>query len=596
MGLVLRAGYNQNVLPPFSFRRFFNFLAPPAAFAAAFTRSLRGASPDKLAPAQALQSLRAQNRALQTDTARLQRLTQDVEHWHALQAVFHAVPDAVLLCPHAGPMTGNPAALYFLGIASDEGPFHLPPDVLRYPSGQAVPPGALPWAQAARTQAATDWTPYLWAAGAQDTRAVEIAARPVPDGAVTVVRDVSALRRALEWERQARQTRRVLADTARLLGAAHDVQTLCQITTDAALHLLPPDVRPDAHSLLCTFDGQNSPLVLRAASPPGEHKRPRRHADTLPPSFAFDAQSPLLWKVYLDRRPAAAADIAADPLFQAPRERNLLHSPREPVPVIVSALVLPLLCGAAASGHLLVTSSQFDAFSPDTQDALAALALLSASALARAQGDVVRARQSDQFAALHQAALAALTVSDSSAAAANNPPAADVFAANNALTADAFAAALTQCAAAALGAAVCTLSLADAPPFGTPKPDASPPRAWTAPRADAHTRASKQRAGASRCACARTPALAMRRDAPAAHIGIPNPGLGECAWPAFGGQSGTHSALSVPVQSAGATCGALTVFRHGAAPFSPHDLALAETLAALASLALCDSSLTTPPA
>ena len=495
---------------------------------------------------------------------RLHALLPQAGAFQTLQIVINAVPDGVLLAGHAGATTLNPAALALFGMGNGPDAPGFPPGALRYPSGQAVPPGALPWTRAALTQTPTDWTPYLAARDTHALRPVEISARPTPSGAVALVRDVSARQNADARDLQARQTRHVLAEAARRLARTSDFQTLCHLTTDAALALLPPDVRSQFRALLCTFDGQGQPLVLRAMSPEAGKKRPKRHADTLPPLFEFDAQSPLLWKVYVDRQTVASADIDADPLFAGPNERALLRSPRGTPAPITSALMLPLLSGAAASGHLLLTSALPAAFEADTQDALALLAALSASALARAQLGALRHTQDDRFALLHQAACAACAEPN----------------------ADTFADILTHRAADALNAAFCTLSRVDSPASVSACAGDAPLHFWGTPPPDAPPLRPGHDSGPARCPCTRTAQNAIRRGLPASHIGIPNPALGECPWRAFGGQSGTHSALAVPLRRGDTVCGALAVFRHGRKPFSPQEISLAETFAALASLAL----------
>lgn len=481
----------------------------------------------------------------------------------APQAAINSVSDGVLLFDNAGHFAPNPAArvLFGLGDAPDTPLF--PAGMLRYPSGQAVPPGALPWAQAAQTQLPTEFAPYLVAQGTHSQRAVEIAARPTANAVAVVVRDLSARQATQARETQTRHRHRALSDAARRLSRTSDFQTLCRETTDAALALLTPETRADAHACLCTFDGQGQPLVLRAASPDEGKKRPRLHAHTLPTQWEFDAQSPLLWKVYLDRQIVAAPDIEADPLFAQPRERALLRLAREMPYAARSVVMLPLLPGAAASGHLLLLSPRPDAFPPDTVDALALLAALSASALARAQTAALLHRQDDQFAALQQAALAARDDPGS----------------------DAFADTLSRCAADALGAAVCVCFLVDTSAQTGPT-GGLPLRLWGTPPLDTSRLSPACGPSVARCACTRAAPQALRRGLPAAQIGIPNPPLGECPWAQFGGQSGTHSALAVPLRHGDAACGALVVFRHGDKPFSPHETRLAETFAALASLAL----------
>lgn len=556
-------GYN---LPVFSLpllRRLQRLFAPPAAFAAAFVRSLRHGTLPSSARAQALSDLQAQLRALRAQLAHWQSQAPQAEALAAPQAAIHSVSDGVLLFDSAGHFAPNPAAriLFGLGDALDTPIF--PAGMLRYPSGQAVPPGALPWAQAAQTQLPTEFAPFLVAQDTHSQRAVEIAARPTANAVAVIVRDLSARQAAQARETQTRRAQHALAEAARRLSRTADFQTLCRETTDAALALLPPEARADARAHLCTFDGQGQPLVLRAASPDEGKKRPRLHAHTLPPQWEFDAQSPLLWKVYLDRQIVAAPDVEADPLFAQPRERALLQFARDKPYAARSVVMLPLLPGAAASGHLLLLSPRPDAFPPDTVDALALLAALSASALARAQTAALLHRQDDQFAALQQAALAARDDPGS----------------------DAFADMLCRCAAEALGAAVGVLLLADTS-AQTGMAGGAPLRLWGTSPSDTSRFSPARGPSLARCACTRAAPQAVRRGLPVAQIGIPNPPLGECPWAQFGGQSGMHSVLAVPLRHGESACGALAVFRHGGKPFSPHETRLAQTFAALASLAL----------
>lgn len=511
------------------------------------------------------QSLQDQNRALQAETARLQALLPSYETLCSLQTAVDTVSEGIVLCDSAGQITLNPAARALLGLPGAPAPSEMPPDLLRYPSGQSVPPGALPWVRAALTRLPTDYAPYAVDRNTHDLRPVEIAARPVPDGAVATVRDLSAQAHAADAQAQAGGARQALADAAHRLSRTSDFQSLCQIAADAALTLLPPAALSGARALLCTFSGQGQPLVLQAVSPDHRPKRPRRHADTLPPVLEFDAQSPLLWKVYLDRQIVAAADVASDPLFAGPQERALLHASFDTIraPTVRAALMLPLLPGAACAGHLLLTSPIPNAFAAQaTREALALLASLAAFALARAQSDLLRRRQEDQFSLLHQAALAAAMNTDSSA----------------------FPDTLTRAAAAALGAALCTLSLTDAPAGPARRSGAVPLHFWGTPPPEATDPTGTSVFSTVRCACTRTTQQAVRRGVPVAQAAIPNPPLGECLWRAFSGQSGTHSALALPLRQGDTVCGAFTVFRHGSAPFSPHELSLAETFAAFASL------------
>lgn len=538
-----------------------------------------------------MQSLQRQNDALHAANAQLHDLLAQTSSLPALQAAIDTVSEGVILARSGEPLCLNPAALALLGIGPGQTPGDFPPDLLRYPSGQAVPPGALPWAVAARTLVPSQWRPYLAAhgfshlpLGPPDLRPVEICASPVPGGAVAALRDVAARQQAGTQQKQTIKTRQTLAQAARVFACTTLPEALCQASAEAALALLPPDLRAGSRACLCTFAGQGQPLVLRAVAPAPAPKRPTRFAHTLPPTVEFDAQSPLLWKLYVDRETVSSADIHADPLFALARERALLHPSLGPPPAIASVLLLPLLPGAAATGHLLVTSPFPGAFPPDTQDALALLAALSASALARARGETLRHRRDDQLALLHQAALAACADTDPAV----------------------FVPILTRAAAAALDAAFCTLSPAAPAPlpardrplvfWGPPPPEYAAPTPTNSVPAPANSAPTPTNSAfASHCACTRVIASAARHGRPAAQVAVPNPALGECPWRPFGGQSGTHSALAVPLLGGDTALGVLAVFRHGSAPFSPQETSLAETFAALAARALARPAALAPP-
>ena len=157
---------------------------------------------------------------------------------------------------------------------------------LCYPSGQPVPPGAVPLARALRTAQALDPEEYAIHTAGGERRLIELTATPVlsaappgPDfpedavlvaGAVAVFRDVTDLRHSQQQERAANRRVETLVGISRRLNATLDLDEIHAIVTEGALTLLPERPRPARPAVrLRRRDQDPAPAGDAAGRPPG---------------------------------------------------------------------------------------------------------------------------------------------------------------------------------------------------------------------------------------------------------------------------------------------------------------------------------------
>ncbi len=261
--------------------------------------------------------------------------------------------DALLLCDRAGTFTpGNPAAEALLG------PSGAP--ALRYPTGQPVPPGQHPISRAARTREAVSGVYRLTnAAGAE--RVVEIAAWPLPRGrAAATLRDVTREHES-EARAQAAEARQArLCALARRVSQAKSGEEIAQAVIESVGTL--PGAMPGLEARLYGLSRQAETLTCLASSPPSR---------SAAPPVRFDARDPALWRLYVERTPAAGS--------------------------------LPLVAGGLALGHLTVLSAD-PAWRAAHEETLTLIAALAASALAGPAAASETAALTAQAAALREIA------------------------------------------------------------------------------------------------------------------------------------------------------------------------------------------------
>ncbi len=480
------------------------------------------------------------------------------------EATLGSLSDGVVLCNAAGQLVStNRAAQTILGadgVRPGESVAEWASRIgLCYPSGQPVPPGGVPLARTLREGRVTSHEEFLVSAG---TRTVEMTAAPLlsPEGthcvgAVAVLRDVTDLRRS-RLEEAAAQARVVaLLGMSRRLNATLSADQIHALVTEGALALLPPEAG-EARALLYGLEDEGRRIALLGAFPDPRPKRPRTRRQAARPDWAFDAQSPFLWPLYVSRQPVVGGDIAGDPVFASESDRRQLTGGFPDAGAVKSVLALPLVAGKKVGGHLVVTSSRPDAFGDARlQDALSSLASLAAIARVNAALYGETQRKADELDALWSvghAVVSRLDLHD-------------------------LADTLTQRVCAVLGAELCTLSLWEKAPTGE--------RSLIRPGKqgeDARLPVEAVRSARGCDGCERTTLRAAEHGEPAVCLGVANPPFGECRLRAFSGQSGAHSVLAVPLRQGEETLGALTVYRVGDAPFTPDQTKLLGTLATLA--------------
>ena len=447
-------------------------------------------------------------------------------------ALLDLVGEAVVTADLSGPTFLNAAARSLLG-ADGAGL-----DRLCYPSGQPVPPGQLPLRRALLTGAKVT-AGYLVPLPDGTMLALDVDARPLPGGgAAAVIKDMTQIRQALEdsgaQAAAAQQQARVLLRLYGRLGEAADAGEMARATVESALALT--ESLPDARVRLYLYDSRRQSLTRLASAPDNRPKRPRSQWEAQPPTFPFDASSPLLWSLYVARE--AAMNQGWE---EAGEETG------------GSACALPLTAGRVALGHLSVTCRAAGADDPTLREALAGLVSVAAPAFA-GQRERMRA------ASLEQQAAAVGEV---------------VQAIGRGTHEDALAELLCGHVSRAVGGEVCTLALGAGNRLrlaGTTYKDAL---------------LFPERFGPDDPALTREAARAEKAGKTVQQVGRRNPRLEDGPWRAFAGQSGCHSVLSVPLA---AGQGALTLYRAGSVPFAAADVRFMETMTALVSAALLPAS------
>lgn len=445
----------------------------------------------------------------------------------ALDPLLDLVSDAVLTCGASGAVSGANAAAQKLFGPGGAGLARL-----RYPSGQPVPSGQSPLTRALRTGAATESAGYLLLSAGGKTRALEIKAGPLPNGAgaVLIARDTTETGEGRARETKAHKREEALSALCRRLSAAPSADDMARAAVESALALL--DGLPDARARLYSYDGDAKRLTRLASAPDDRPKRPKSHRQAQPPVFPFDAASPLLWSVYVAREPAAGDDLEGP------------------------AYAVPLQLGGGAVGHLSVTcpDALLDAGTREALGLLASVAALAQSGPRQAAQAAPLIAQVESLQAVVKA-VAGQTATDA--------------------LADLISGEVRR----VTGAEVCTLTLKGADNLrlvGTAYRDA-----LLFP--DRHTPDDAALIGD-------TTREVIKKGKTVQRPGRANPIFEAGVWRAFAGQSGRHSIVSLPLP---AGQGALTVYAAGDAPFPVAQVKFLETLVALVSLPLPRAS---PPA
>jgi len=422
-------------------------------------------------------------------------------------------PDAVIRCDASGRVTRVNAAARALGDRVGDLP-------LRYPSGQPVPPGQMPWTRARLSRRRMTGGGYLLTGPDGAVRVLDIDAHPLGNGgAVAVLRDVttSAADRARAAAAQAYG--QVLCGLGRRLDAAPDQGEAARAAAGAALGLL--EGLPGAQVRLYLRDADVGRLTLLAAAPDDRPKRPRSRAQARASDIPFDAAVPWVWKVYVAREAYADGD----------------------------ALLLPLLACGVALGHLMLNArNPKDLEDGPRREALTLLAAMASLSLA----------------GLVQAARAGALTAQAEALG-------DVArAASSGATADALADLVIGHVRRIVGAEVCVVAWRDADRLrlaGTSFRDA--------------LLFPEKHAPDDPLLCDPAARKAVKTGRAVTRAALPNPAFGASPWRAFAGQSGTHTVLALPLAG---RRGALTVYGLGSLPPSDAHVTFVESLASLLSL------------
>ncbi len=448
---------------------------------------------------------------------------------------------------------------------------------LRYPSGQAVPPGAVPLAQTLKTGLPAERTEFLIQTGVGIARVIELTATPIRGiettertngtaplgGAVAVFRDITALKDSQRQENAANTRVESLLRISQDLNATLDLDQIHRVVAQGALDLLPESsMISDARALLYSFDGDGRPLTLLAtASNADKGPLPRATSlrQTLPFTVPFDTHSRLIWQVYVSREVAYSPNWEHDLDYAADQDRLLARGAQKLDAPVRSVLALPLLARDFVSGHLLLTSSSPSAFDdPRLVDALRNLTALAVIARVNARLYGQMKQRADELDALWKVGQAIASK----------------------LELDDVVDTLTDRVRAVVAAELCTLSLYET--------DAGGARRLSL---QGHAVHDALRMGETdvmaQDPCDLVTYQAAQTGEVAALIGQPNlPFTGTektgCKWRAFAGQSGKHSVLAVPLKYGSEILGALTVYTRGEQPFHPDQIKLLNTLASLA--------------
>ena len=422
-------------------------------------------------------------------------------------------PDAAIRCDASGRVTRVNAAARALGDMAGDLP-------LRYPSGQPVPPGQMPWTRARLSRRRMTGGGYLLTGPDGAVRVLDIDAHPLGDGgAVAVLRDVTASAADQARAAAAQAYGQVLHELGRRLDAAPDQGETARAAAGAALGLL--EGLPEAQVRLYLRDADVGRLTLLAAAPDDRPKRPRSRAQARASDIPFDAGVPWIWAVYVAREAYADGD----------------------------ALMLPLLAGGVALGHLMLNArNPKDLGDGQRREALTLLAAMASLALA---GWFQAARADGMTAQAEALGDVARTASSGA-------------------TADALADLVVGHVRRIVGAEVCVVAWLEAErlrPAGTSFRDA--------------LLFPEKHAPDDPLLCDPAARQAVKTGRAVTRAALPNPAFGAGPWRAFAGQSGTHTVLALPLAG---RRGALTVYALGSLPPSAARVTFLEALAALLSL------------
>jgi GAF domain-containing protein len=448
----------------------------------------------------------------------------------AVDPLLDSVGEAVVVSDASGAVTyANAAALALLGPQA-EGIGRL-----CYPSGQKVPLGQLPLNRALRSGKEVVGTGYLFTTANGMPLALDVSVKPLPDGgAAATLRDVTALHEGKAREASVTSREQVLRDLCRRLNAASDAAQLGRAVVESALamgeSLLGLSVR------LYTYDSESKSLT-RLASAPEERAKSRQR---LSPVFPFHAQSPLLWSVYVERRPYLSDPDKQDASYwEALGETGY-----------GAAYAVPLLAGGIAVGHLSLASSSAQAFdAEEAREAFHLIASVAALALAGPQQAAQTAQLAEQVGALREV----------------------VQAVGRQTSETELIDLVCRHALSVTNGEVCTVALKE----------------------KEKEKESLRLAGTSYRDALLFPERPVPEDAVSweavrtgktvSRVGLPNPRFEDGIWRAFAGQSGKHSVLAVPL---GIGQGALTVWVPGETPFPAAQVTFLETVTALLTAAL----------
>lgn len=442
-----------------------------------------------------------------------------------LDPLLDLVSDAVVMCDASGAVTDINAAGRALFGPGGDSLSHL-----CYPSGQPVPPGQLPISRALHTGKAIESADYVCVSAEGKARASHISASPLPDGRVVLTaRDMTELGESRTRETARGRREQVLRVLCRRLSAAPDAEGLAQALVESALALTAglPDVRVHLYA----YDPDVKQLTRLASAPTDRPRQPKSHRQAQPPTFPFDASSPLLWSVYVAREPMVGADIGDD----AARP----------------AYAVPLLAGGVALGHLAVVCPAADAFADtDLRETWGLLASITAFGLAGPRQAARAEHLAAQADALHgviQAGTQATEPGD-------------------------LADMVSRQVRRVLDAEVCVLALRGK--TGLHLVGHGYQDALLFP--DRHAPDDPALIGDA----ARE---AVRKGKTIRRSGLANPRFDAGIWRAFAGQSGRHSVFSAPLA---AGQGALTTYASGDILFTDAQVKFLETLAGLVSALL----------
>jgi len=441
--------------------------------------------------------------------------------------LFSLTGDAVVICDASGAvLSANDTAQEWFG----EGLADL---ALCYPTGQPVPPGQVPLARALRTGKVVEGAGYLTTGQGGETRALEVSARPLPDGGATALfRDITALHQGAAQITAVQQRDEIIRHFCRRLTLAANPEELSRIIAESALALL--EGVSGAQARLYSYEEDSRQLIRLASAPEDRPKRPKSAKQAQPPQFPLDVSDPLVWQVYVGRQPfegAASSVLGDDPqLF---------------------CLALPLLTGDTVLGHLsLIFQSENALHEAARRDSLVLLASVAALALAGP-------RQSAQAAHLAQQVHALRDVVSAVSEGRNAGTLADMVCGH---------------VEEILGAELCTFAmLSDGrlELLGEHFKDALlfPEKFQTGDLEKFEPTMEK----------------AVRTGKTVQNVAVANPGINNGLWRVFAGQSGCQTVVSIPLP---AGQGVLSVYRVGETSFTDEKIRFLETLAALAATAL----------